>query len=108
VGRARPMRGNLRPPRHRLFETRWPIVVSPTAEAALAARAFASRPRVSALAGEEVVFGDGSTEPADAIVFATGYRIDFPFLDQPLGRGSGWEFPLYRRILSPHAPRLAF
>jgi hypothetical protein len=41
-------------------------------------------------------------------VFATGYRIDFPFLDGDLGRGDAWEFPLYRRILSPRAPRLAF
>jgi len=54
------------------------------------------------------VFGDGSAAPADAIVFATGYRISFPFLPEQLGRGEGWEFPLYRRILSPHAPRLAF
>jgi dimethylaniline monooxygenase (N-oxide forming) len=105
---ARPDRGNLRPPRHRLFETRWPIVVSPAARAALAAGAFASRPRVSALAGEQVAFSDGGKEPADAIVFATGYRISFPFLSERLGRGSGWEFPLYRRILSPHAPGLAF
>ena len=25
-----------------------------------------------------------------------------------LGRGTGWQFPLYRRILSPHADNLAF
>jgi dimethylaniline monooxygenase (N-oxide forming) len=108
VARATPSRGSLPAPRHRLFETRWPAVVSPAAEAAVAARAFESRPRVSALAGERVVFSDGSREPVDAIVFATGYRINFPFLPERLGRGKGWEFPLYRRILSPHVPGLAF
>ncbi|MEA2201087.1 MAG: hypothetical protein QOI89_1683 [Solirubrobacteraceae bacterium] len=108
VAGAAPNRGNLPPARHRLFETRWPAVVSPAVEAALGGRALESRPHVRALAGEEVVFSDGSVQPADAIVFATGYRITFPFLPSELGRGSGWEFPLYRRILSPHAPGLAF
>ena len=53
-------------------------------------------------------FDDGSEEQVDAIVFATGYRINFPFLPDELGRGRGWEFPLYRRILAPDAPGLAF
>jgi PPOX class probable F420-dependent enzyme len=105
---ATPERGELPPARHRLFETRWPTIVSPAVEAALAERTFKTRPRATALAAEKVIFGDGSEEPADAIVFATGYRIAFPFLSDRLGRGSGWEFPLYRRILSPRAPALAF
>jgi PPOX class probable F420-dependent enzyme len=108
VGGAVPDRGNLAAPRHRLFETRWPAVVSPAAAQALAAGTFEMRPRVSALDGAEIVFGDGSRTPADALVFATGYRIGFPFLDRDLGRGQGWEFPLFRRILSPYAPGLAF
>jgi dimethylaniline monooxygenase (N-oxide forming) len=101
-------RGELPPPRHRLLETRWPAVVSPAAEAALAAQAFESRPRVSALAGDRVRFSDDSAAQVDAIVFATGYRISFPFLPEHLGRGEGWEFPLFRRILSPADPGLAF
>jgi dimethylaniline monooxygenase (N-oxide forming) len=105
---ATPNRDGLPPARHRLLETRWPIVVSPAVEAALDARAFATRPHVRALSGDQVVFGDGSVERADAIVFATGYRIGFPFLEARLGRGDGWEFPLYRRILSPYASKLAF
>ena len=108
IGRASPDRGSLPPPRHRLFETRWPTVVSPAAEAAIASRAFECRPHVTALAGDKVFFSDGSQERADAIVFATGYRTSFPFLPEHLGRGQGWEFPLYRRILSPDVPGLAF
>jgi len=108
VSRSVPDRAGLTPPSHRLFETRWPIVVSPTADAALRARSFESRPHVRALDGDRVRFADGSEERVDAIVFATGYRINFPFLPDDLGRGRGWEFPLYRRILSPDAPGLAF
>ncbi len=106
--RATPDRGPLRPPRHRLLETRWPAVVSPTAQTALSSRAFEARPRIEALAGGRVVFEDGSSEEVDAIVFATGYRISFPFLPGRLAAGEGWEFPLYRRILAPDAPGLAF
>ena len=108
ASRSVPNRGHLPAPRHRLFETRWPAVVSPSAAAAIAARAFGTRPRVSALAGPEVVFADGSRERADALVFATGYRISFPFLDPELCHVRDWEFPLYRRTLSPLAPGLAF
>src|SRR5207237_8704593 len=107
-GRATPGWGNLPPPEHRLFETRWPAGVSPVAEDAIATGAFESRPHLAALAGDRVLFSDGSQEHADAIIFATGYRISFPFLPDALGRGKGWEFPLYRRVLSPHAAGLAF
>src|SRR5439155_10560462 len=61
-----------------------------------------------ALAGDRVMFSDGTAEQIDVIVFATGYRISFPFLPDRLGLGTGWEFPLYRRILSPHEKHLAF
>jgi dimethylaniline monooxygenase (N-oxide forming) len=108
AARATPDRGGLPSPDHRMFEQRWPVVVSPTLDAALRGRAFESRPHVSSLAGERVRFADGSEEPVDAIVFATGYRISFPFLASELGSGRGWEFPLYRRILAPDAPGLAF
>jgi cation diffusion facilitator CzcD-associated flavoprotein CzcO len=108
IGRAIPDRGSLPQPHHRLFETRWPLVVSPALSAAISARAFETRPHLSALDGDRVVFSDGTAEQADAIVFATGYRINFPFLPDHLGLGTGWEFPLYRRILSPHENGLAF
>jgi dimethylaniline monooxygenase (N-oxide forming) len=105
---ATPNRGALPPPRHRLIETRLPAIISSSMQAALAAGAFTTKPRIRALTGERVVYEDRSEEAVDAIVFATGYRIDFPFLPEYLGRGSGWEFPLYRRILAPDAPGLAF
>ena len=105
---ATPDSGDLPPPRHRLFESRWPVVVSPAVQRALAERSFECRPGIRAVEGDRVTFADDSEARVDAIIFATGYRINFPFLDENLGRGRGWEFPLYRRVLSPHADALAF
>jgi hypothetical protein len=83
-------------------------LVDASTQRALRESAFECCPAISRLAGENVVFNDGSETRADAIIFATGYHINFPFLPEQLGRGNGWQFPLYRRILSPHAVRLAF
>jgi dimethylaniline monooxygenase (N-oxide forming) len=108
LARVTPDPGELPPPQHRLFESRWPVLVSPALERALAERAFECRPGISRLEGNRVTFADGSEAEADAIIFATGYRINFPYLPEPLGRGQGWQFPLYRRVLSPHTDGLAF
>jgi dimethylaniline monooxygenase (N-oxide forming) len=108
AGRVTPDSGDIPPPGHELFETRWPVVVSPSVQRAIADRAFESRAGVRRLAGDRVVFSDGSEEEVDAIVFATGYRVNFPFLPEELGRGEGWQFPLYRRVMSPHVQNLAF
>ena len=91
-----------------MMEYRWPAVVRPNIERALAEKTFEVKPNVARLEGRHALFADGSREEVDSIVFATGYRVNFPFLPEPLGRGEGQQFPLYRRILSPHAENLAF
>jgi Flavin-binding monooxygenase-like len=63
---------------------------------------------VTRLEDKHAIFADGMREEVDAIVFATGYRVNFPFLPDHLGCGEGQQFPLYRRVLSPHADNLAF
>jgi dimethylaniline monooxygenase (N-oxide forming) len=108
AARATPNPGNLPPPRHRLFESRWPVVVSPAVQRALLEGAFECRPGISRLEEDRVFFSDSREALADAVIVATGYRINFPFLAEHQGRGQGWQFPLYRRILSPHAEGLAF
>ena len=40
------------------------------------------KPDIDHVDGEEVVFTDGSRVAADLVVFATGYLIRFPFLDE--------------------------
>jgi cation diffusion facilitator CzcD-associated flavoprotein CzcO len=39
------------------------------------------KPEISHYEGQNVVFSDGTREAIDLIVFATGYKITFPFLD---------------------------
>ncbi len=105
---SKPHHGDLPVPDFPMMEYRWPALVTPNIERALAEKTFAVRPDVTRLEGEHAIFADGSREAVDAIVFATGYRVSFPFLPDPLGRGDGQQFPLYRRILSPYADNLAF
>ncbi|HEX4837218.1 MAG TPA: NAD(P)-binding domain-containing protein, partial [Solirubrobacteraceae bacterium] len=100
---AAPYRGELPKPPFSILEHRWPALVSPNIERALAERTLSIRPGVASLDGDHAVFTDHSRETFDTIVHATGYRINFPFLPKHLGRGRVVEFPLYRRILSPHS-----
>ncbi|HET7240470.1 MAG TPA: NAD(P)-binding domain-containing protein [Gemmatimonadales bacterium] len=76
---GRPEDYGLPKPDHRLLESH-PIVNS---EILPAIRRGQVRPRpdLVELRGREAVFKDGTAEPIDLIVFATGYRVSFPFLD---------------------------
>jgi hypothetical protein len=56
----------------------------------------------------EVVFTDGSREPVDLLICATGYRISFPFLDDALLSTEGNRFPLYGKVIHPDRPGLYF
>jgi cation diffusion facilitator CzcD-associated flavoprotein CzcO len=105
---AAPIRGNLPVPTFSIMEHRWPALVTANIERALRDETFSVRPGVRSLDGELVAFDDGTNESFDTIVFATGYRINFPFLPERLGRGHAIEFPMYRRILSPYTKNLAF
>jgi len=66
------------------------------------------KPDVAALAGRQVRFVDGSEEAIDAIIYATGYRTRFPFLDTALFRADGARVDLYRRMCPPHLKGLYF
>ena len=105
---AWPERGGLPAPDHPLLEETWPVIATEAMTDALASGALVVKPALEGADGDEARFADGTTEPLDAIVYATGYRISFPFLPPELVRASGTEFPLYRRIVSPHAPGLYF
>ncbi len=66
------------------------------------------KPNVSELAGNQVRFIDGSAEPIDVLVYATGYQIRFPFLDENLLNTEANEVPLYRKVVHPTVPNLYF
>lgn len=67
------------------------------------------KPNVERLMGDRVRFVDGSEETIDRIVWATGYRIAFPFLDPSLiGDTEDNRIPLFRRVVPPELHNLYF
>ncbi|MDQ2622088.1 MAG: NAD(P)-binding domain-containing protein [Actinomycetota bacterium] len=66
------------------------------------------KPNIDRLDGDGVVFADGTREQIDVIVYCTGYRITFPFLDQNLVSTRDNQVDLYRRVVSPDHDGLYF
>ena len=67
------------------------------------------KPAIAALDGAHVRFADGSVEAVDAIVYATGYRISFPFFDDPaLKPDADNRLPLFKRMVVPGIDDLFF
>jgi cation diffusion facilitator CzcD-associated flavoprotein CzcO len=67
----------------------------------------AAKPNVAELEGDRVRFEDGSIEEIDVIVYATGYRITFPFFDPEFLSAPENRLPLYKRIFVPGIDDLA-
>lgn len=66
------------------------------------------KPGIRKLQPHGAVFTDGSRQPLDVIIWATGYQISFPFLQQPELAVHGNQFPLYRRMVKPGWRNLFF
>jgi hypothetical protein len=66
------------------------------------------KPAIASLAGESVRFSDGSEEPVDVIVWATGYKVTFPFFDEDFISAPDNELALYRRVFKPGIDNLFF
>jgi len=66
-----------------------------------------AKPNISELQGDRVRFEDGSVEPIDAIIWATGYKITFPFFDPEFLSAPDNRLPLYKRIFAPGIDDLA-
>lgn len=77
---GRPEETGLPKPDHRLFETH--PIVNTLLPYYVRHGDIVCRPDVERLDGRTVRFVDGTAEEIDLIVFATGYRIVFPFLDE--------------------------
>jgi dimethylaniline monooxygenase (N-oxide forming) len=56
----------------------------------------------------EIAFEDGSREIFDAIIYATGYKTTFPFLDNSTFNSETDAAYLYRRMISVKHPGLVF
>ncbi|MDX3573684.1 flavin-containing monooxygenase [Streptomyces sp. ID05-47C] len=66
------------------------------------------KPAIASLDGDRVVFTDGSSARADAIVHCTGYRMAFPFLPSGCPVGERGSVELYKRVVAPDHAGLYF
>jgi dimethylaniline monooxygenase (N-oxide forming) len=66
------------------------------------------KPNLERIDGSIVHFVDGTGAPIDTIVWCTGYKIAFPFLDESVLGAAGNHVPLYRRVVHPERPGLYF
>jgi cation diffusion facilitator CzcD-associated flavoprotein CzcO len=67
-----------------------------------------AKPNIVELLGDRVRFADGSVERVDAIVYATGYQISFPFFHPDFVSAPGNVLPLYKRMFKPGLDDLCF
>ena len=69
---------------------------------------IAMKPNISELRGAEVAFVDGSVEKVDVIIYATGYKVSFPFFDPSFIAAPDNDLPLFRRVFKPGISDLFF
>ena len=93
-------------PDHRLFETH-PVINSQLIYH-LGHGDIAIRPEIAELCGDSVKFSDGTVEPFDAIIYATGFKISLPFLDSSELTWREGRPDLYLNVFSPHSDDLFF
>ncbi len=74
----------------------------------LAHGAIEVRPEIAELRGESILYSDGTEERADLIVYCTGYKISFPFLDESVIGAPENELILYKRIFPADRAGLYF
>lgn len=83
-------------------------VQSQTIRKRLRAGAITVKPAIERLDSDGVVFVDGSKAPADLIVWATGYRVTFPFFDPDFLSAPDNDLPLWHRVVHPDHAGLFF
>lgn len=69
---------------------------------------ISARPGIARVGGREVEFTDGTRGEFDALIAATGYEVEVPFLAPEDSPVVGRRVDLYRRIVSPDRPGLYF
>jgi dimethylaniline monooxygenase (N-oxide forming) len=66
------------------------------------------KPDVDRLDGQRVRFADGSEEEIDIVVYATGYKITFPFFEEGFIDTAENRVRLYRQVVHPAIDGLYF
>ncbi|MDQ2741221.1 MAG: hypothetical protein M3Z66_02830, partial [Chloroflexota bacterium] len=85
-----------------------PSVTSDTLLSRIISGDIRAHPYIVRFEGGEAVFVDGSRERPDAVIFCTGYDLDFPFLSPVLRPWTEAGGGLYRLVFPPAHPSLAF
>jgi cation diffusion facilitator CzcD-associated flavoprotein CzcO len=96
---GKPERYGFPRPDHKLFETH-PIINSQLLYYVGHGR-ITMKPDVAELCGDSVRFVDGSVEAIDTIVYATGFKISFPFIDQKHLNWRDGRPDLYLNVFHP-------
>ena len=60
-----------------------------------------ARPAIASVAGDTVTFSDGGQAKYDLILMATGYQLDYPFIDRALLNWQGDAPRLYLNVFHP-------
>jgi hypothetical protein len=67
------------------------------------------KPNIRSFDGKVVHFEDGSSGQYDMIIYATGYKVSFPFLkDSTFDVGDTNDLRLYKKVVHPDYPGLFF
>ncbi|WP_240799201.1 NAD(P)-binding domain-containing protein [Streptomyces sp. A0958] len=74
----------------------------------LARGAVTPKPGVSLFGRDTATFTDGSRESVDAVVYATGYNISFPFISPSVFAAHSGRTELYLRTVHPRLAGLYF
>lgn len=99
-----PQKFGLPKPDHKLFETH-PIVNSQMLYY-VGHGDITPKPDVEELRGERVRFTDGSEEPIELIIYATGFHMVFPFMDTALLNWKNNHPSLYLNVFHPEYDNL--
>ena len=65
-------------------------------------------PNVDRFEGAKVFFTDGRAVEVDTVIYCTGYKVTFPFLDERVVPDHDNHVDLYRRVVHPDHPGLYF
>jgi dimethylaniline monooxygenase (N-oxide forming) len=96
----------LRTPRHGVFQAH--PTISDSILSRIAHGEVTPVGTIEHFEGSAVVFSDGTrVQDVDVVVYATGYRISFPFLDPAVLSAPDNRIELYQRIWHPDVPDLA-
>ncbi|MGZ5333056.1 MAG: flavin-containing monooxygenase [Solirubrobacterales bacterium] len=66
------------------------------------------KPNIERFDGGTVHFVDGTSEQIDLVIYCTGYKVSFPFLDPAVFSAPDNRLDLYQRVVSPDLEGLYF